>query len=581
MNPELERHGTILMTGASFAHARSTMPRSTRLQFMVGPDYTEMVGILLQYIAKTKPGAKVALVYSDTEFGRDPVEAARNSIKELGLNLVTEIVTRRAASTSRPKIVKLRRADPDYTIFHGYVSAPIPEFITQAKSLGLKSQFMGTFWTMDNSTVMKMGPAADGFMGVMPYRYYYDTEGKSPMLEKIRKMRPEYQTHRLHAGLPGGDAAHRSGAKRTLEAGNELTGANMKIALNSIQQLRHRRDHRRAASRSRATRSRSAASTRPMQAAEDGAGVRLDRRHRARRATDHDRARPPRRREAGDCLEVNNIEVVYNKAVQVLRGLSLAVPRGQIVALLGSNGAGKRTTLKAISNLLELQDGEMTGGEVRFDGSGDPRHGARTPWCAPALFHVMEGRRVFEDLTRRGEPGRRDLRADRPAGARAGLRPRLRLFPAPARAAPRPGGLPFGRRTADAGHRPGAGRRAASLMLLDEPSLGLSPVLVETIFEIIARINAERGVSMLLVEQNASMALAVAHYGYIMETGKVVIDNTAEQPGRRRRRARVLSRPRPGGRAEELPRAQALQAPQALAVVSLTVSAAGPASPPS
>jgi branched-chain amino acid transport system ATP-binding protein len=226
-------------------------------------------------------------------------------------------------------------------------------------------------------------------------------------------------------------------------------------------------------------------------------------------------------------LDVSNIEVVYNKAVQVLRGLSLSVPRGQIVALLGSNGAGKSTTLKAISKLLELQNGEMTGGVVRFDGrdiSGMAPHAL----VRAGVFHVMEGRHVFEDLTVEENlvaatyalTGRRAKAAD--FDTVYSYFPRLHE-----------------RRRGLAGYLSGGEQQMLAigraliaepqLMLLDEPSLGLSPVLVETIFEIIARINAERGTAMLLVEQNASVALAVAHYGYIMETGKVVIDNTAER----------------------------------------------------
>lgn len=232
VNPELERQQSILMTGASFAKEISNADKYP-MQFMVGPDYAEMVTILLQYIAKTKPGAKVALVYSDTEFGRDPVEAARANAKKLGLDLATEIVTAPGSVDVSAEMVKLRRADPDYTIFHGYVSAPIPEFINQAKSLGLKSQFMGTFWTMDSATVMKMGAAADGFLGVMPYRYYYDMEGKSPMLERIRKMRPEYQSTGYMQGFLAAMLLTEA-AKRTLDAGNELSGRNMKIALSSI-----------------------------------------------------------------------------------------------------------------------------------------------------------------------------------------------------------------------------------------------------------------------------------------------------------------------------------------------------------
>jgi branched-chain amino acid transport system ATP-binding protein len=224
-------------------------------------------------------------------------------------------------------------------------------------------------------------------------------------------------------------------------------------------------------------------------------------------------------------LEVNNIEVVYNKAVQVLRGLSLAVPRGKIVALLGSNGAGKSTMLKAISNLLPLEDGAVTRGEVRFQGSATT-HAHPYELVRSGLFHVMEGRRVFEDLS---------VEENLVAASYAlqdGRKPDFDLvyeyFP---RLHERRNGL--------AGYLSGGEQQMLAigraliaqpkLMLLDEPSLGLSPVLVETIFDIIARINAERGVSMLLVEQNASIALAVADYGYIMETGKVVIDGSAEK----------------------------------------------------
>ncbi len=224
---------------------------------------------------------------------------------------------------------------------------------------------------------------------------------------------------------------------------------------------------------------------------------------------------------------MKNIEVVYNKAVQVLRGLSLSVPRGQIVALLGSNGAGKSTTLKAISRLLELQDGEVTRGEIKYDGKP---LGQTTPHALvrAGVFHVMEGRHVFEDLTVHENlvAATYALTGVKPSSADFGLVyeyfPRL-----------------YERRKGLAGYLSGGEQQMLAigraliarprLILLDEPSLGLSPVLVENIFEIIARINAERGVSMLLVEQNASVALAVAHYGYIMETGKVVIDNTAEK----------------------------------------------------
>ena len=230
-------------------------------------------------------------------------------------------------------------------------------------------------------------------------------------------------------------------------------------------------------------------------------------------------------------LEINNIEVIYNRAVQVLHGLSLSVPRGSIVALLGSNGAGKSTTLKAVSNLLALEDGEMTRGGVRFDGRETARMRPHELVRA-GMFHVMEGRHVFEDLTVEENllsatyalSGRREASAS----DRARFELVYEYFP-----------RLFERRRGLAGYLSGGEQQMLAigraliarprLMLLDEPSLGLSPLLVESIFTIIARINAEQDVSMLLVEQNASVALAVAHYGYIMETGKVVIDGSAER----------------------------------------------------
>jgi len=232
INPELDRSGAILMAGASFATELND-PAKYPNQFLVGPDYTEMFGILLKHIAKEKPGAKVAFVYSDSEFGRDPIERSEAEAKKLGLNVVVKLMTPPGSVDVSTEVIKLRRAAPDYTIFHGYILAPIPEFITQGKQQGMTSKWMGTFWTMDSSTVMKMGEAGDGFMGVMPYRYYYDTSAKAPMLEKIRAMRPEYQSTAYIQGFLAAMLFVES-AKRTLEAGKELNGKNLKAALNSI-----------------------------------------------------------------------------------------------------------------------------------------------------------------------------------------------------------------------------------------------------------------------------------------------------------------------------------------------------------
>lgn len=232
INPELDRSGNIMMAGASFATELND-PVKYPNQFLVGPDYTEMFGILLRHIAKEKPGAKVAFVYSDSEFGRDPIESSEALAKKLGLSVPVKIMTPAGSVDVSGEVIKLRRAAPDYTIFHGYILAPIPEFITQGKQQGMTSKWMGTFWTMDSSTVMKMGEAGDGFMGVMPYRYYYDTSAKAPMLDKIRQLHPEYQSTAYIQGFLAA-MLFTEAAKRTLDAKKELNGKNLKAALNSI-----------------------------------------------------------------------------------------------------------------------------------------------------------------------------------------------------------------------------------------------------------------------------------------------------------------------------------------------------------
>ena len=232
INPELERSGNILMAGASFATELND-PVKYPDQFLVGPDYTEMFGILLRHIAKEKPGAKVAFVYSDSEFGRDPIDSSETLAKKLGLSVPVKIMTPAGSVDVSTEVIKLRRAAPDYTIFHGYILAPIPEFITQGKQQGMTTKWMGTFWTMDSSTVMKMGEAGDGFMGVMPYRYYYDTSARAPMLDKIRQLHPDYQSTAYIQGFLAA-MLFTEAAKRTLGANKELTGKNLKAALNSI-----------------------------------------------------------------------------------------------------------------------------------------------------------------------------------------------------------------------------------------------------------------------------------------------------------------------------------------------------------
>ena len=226
-------------------------------------------------------------------------------------------------------------------------------------------------------------------------------------------------------------------------------------------------------------------------------------------------------------LRLNNIEVLYDDVILVLRGLSLEVAEGKIAALLGSNGAGKTTTLKAISGLLYVEDGEVTDGTIVFDGEEIQGMDAHRI-VEKGIFQVLEGRRVFEHLTVRenlaaGAYTRRDRRA-----AEADMDKVFHYFPALAE-----------RRRQLAGHLSGGEQQMVALgralmasprmMLLDEPSLGLAPILVESIFEIVRRINREEGTTILLVEQNARLALEVADYGYVMEGGRVVLEGSADE----------------------------------------------------
>ena len=225
-------------------------------------------------------------------------------------------------------------------------------------------------------------------------------------------------------------------------------------------------------------------------------------------------------------LDVNNIEVIYDHVILVLKGVSLAVPEGGIVALLGANGAGKTTTLKAISNLLRAERGEVTKGSIELAGE---RVQALTPndLVKRGVIQVMEGRHCFEHLT---VEENLLTGAYTRGGDRAGIQQDLEMvygyFPRLKE-----------RRGSQAGYTSGGeqqmtaiGRALMSrpkMILLDEPSMGLAPQLVEQIFEIVKRINEEEGVSILLAEQNTNIALKYARYGYILENGRVVLDGEA------------------------------------------------------
>jgi branched-chain amino acid transport system ATP-binding protein len=220
-------------------------------------------------------------------------------------------------------------------------------------------------------------------------------------------------------------------------------------------------------------------------------------------------------------LEVANLEVVYNDVILVLRGLSLEVKDGQIVALLGANGAGKTTTLRAITGLLGVHEGDITKGSITHNGEDIGGKDASAIVRA-GIAQVMEGRRVFaemsvEDNLRTGATTNRDS-----SSVKANHDMVMEMFPVLAN-----------RRKDTAGYLSGGEQQMLAigralmanptLLILDEPSLGLAPMLVAQIRDIIVDIN-KRGTSVLLIEQNANMALSIADYGYIMETGKVVMD---------------------------------------------------------
>ena len=221
-------------------------------------------------------------------------------------------------------------------------------------------------------------------------------------------------------------------------------------------------------------------------------------------------------------LNLNNIEVIYNDVILVLKGLSLTVEQGQIAALLGTNGAGKSTTLKAISGLLKPEDGEVTDGSIDFEGERIDTLAAEDV-VRRGIFQVMEGRRVFEHLNveenlQAGAYTRRER-----GSVRAEIDRVFEYFPRlKERRSQQAGFLSGGEQQMLAIGR--AMMAQPKVMLLDEPSLGLAPLLVQEIFEIVKRINETEGTSILLVEQNATLALKISDYGYIMENGRVVLE---------------------------------------------------------
>jgi branched-chain amino acid transport system ATP-binding protein len=225
-------------------------------------------------------------------------------------------------------------------------------------------------------------------------------------------------------------------------------------------------------------------------------------------------------------LQVNNIEVTYMNIIQVLRGVSLEVGDGKIIALLGANGAGKTSTLKAVSGLLKTEEGEVTDGSINFDGKRIDRLSAQDI-AAMGISQVMEGRRVLGHLSVEENllvfaHNRKDRKA-----VKSDMEMVFEYFPKiKALRRQTSGYLSGGEQQMLVIGR--ALMASPKLMLLDEPSLGLAPLLVQEIYEIIKRISTEQKMAILLVEQNARAALGIADYGYVMENGRVVLSGPAE-----------------------------------------------------
>ena len=233
--PEIKDRYKVLYSSTSFSSELANAAANPYV-FVPGPTYSDMFGILLKYIAKEKPGANVAFFYSDTEFGRDPVPYGREMCKKLGLNLVAEEVAKVGGVDVASQVLDLKRKKAEYVIFQGYVLSPVATVIKQARDYGLKAKFMGTHWGTHKMLLDKMGPLAEGYLGVMPYAFYYQDD--IPMIKKIRawnqkhhpkvKYRPTSYMQGFFTGLVFVECL-----KRADKAG-DLTGDGLVKALQSI-----------------------------------------------------------------------------------------------------------------------------------------------------------------------------------------------------------------------------------------------------------------------------------------------------------------------------------------------------------
>lgn len=238
MAPEIKDRYKILYSSTSFSGELADVSGNPYI-FVPGPTYADMFEILLKYIAKTKPGAKVAFFYSDTEFGKDPIPASRNVCKKLKLDLVAEEVAKVGDVDVTSQVLDLKRKNPDYVIFQGFVISPVSAVIKQCRDFGMKTQFMGTFWGTTKMLLDQLGPLADGYMGVNPYNYWWMEE--IPTIKKIReytaknykdvKYRPNSYMQGFVTGLIFVECLKRA------DKGGKITGETLVKALQSIKDM--------------------------------------------------------------------------------------------------------------------------------------------------------------------------------------------------------------------------------------------------------------------------------------------------------------------------------------------------------
>jgi len=236
--PELNSRYKVLYGSTSFSSELAD-PKNHPYSFVSGPTYSDMFSILLEYIsreAKGKARPKVAFFYSDTEFGKDPIPYARKRAKELGIDVAAEIVTKVGAVDVTTEVLALKKAQPDYCIFQGYVLAPIPEVIRAAKDFGLKTTFMGVFWSVDKSIIDKLGADAEGYMGVNPYAYYYENAPGIAAMRKYNERVHPNEKYRPNSYIQGWftGMVYVEAINKVLAAKKPVTGDNLKDALPMI-----------------------------------------------------------------------------------------------------------------------------------------------------------------------------------------------------------------------------------------------------------------------------------------------------------------------------------------------------------